>query len=267
MRIKNSSLLQRLEKAGFNSKEALVYVSLLELGGAYPSGIAEYCGLKRSTVYNILATLSIRGLTNEIKKRNKLFYQIERPEKVLKYTEGRIRIAEEESERMRSLLPDMESLFGSLGNHPKVTYFENKEGIIQILGDMTLGQSKYEMLSFSNTKELEKVFPEKIFHDFRRDKERIGITTRGIVPDTPEDRQYNNKFFNGYKKEVIPQVKYIPENLFPFRGEITIYGKNKVSILNLNKEHLVGTIIEDTAIHGMMRMIFELAWNSTTLKN
>lgn len=266
MQIKNPSLLQKLEKAGFNPKEALVYTSLLELGGAYPSKIAEYSGLKRSTVYNILVTLSVRGLINEIEKRNKLFYQIEKPERIIKYTEGRIRIAEEESERMRTLLPDIEGLFGSLGTRPKVTYFENEEGIMQIFDDMVSGQGKYEMVSFSNAKELENIFPEKLFENFRKSKERIGITTRGIVPDTQEDRVYNSKFFKGYKKEIVPTMRYIPKDMFPFKGEITVYGKNKVSIINLNKENLVGTIIEDETIHGMMKMIFELSWNSAVVK-
>jgi hypothetical protein len=137
---------------------------------------------------------------------------------------------------------------------------------MQIFGDMISGQGKYEMVSFSHAKELENVFPEKLFENFRRSKEKLGITTRGIVPDTPEDREYNNKFFVGYKKEIIPLIKYIPKEMFPFKGEITVYGKNKVSIINLNKDYLVGTIIEDETIHGMMRMIFELSWNSKLVK-
>jgi sugar-specific transcriptional regulator TrmB len=262
MQIKNPSLLQKLEKAGFNSKEALVYTSLLELGGSYPSRIAEYCGLKRSTVYNILVTLSIRGLINEIEKRNKLFYQIEKPEKVVKYTESRIRRAEEESEKMKSILPDIEGLFGSLGTRPKVTYFENIDGILSIYEDMITTDKKYELLAFSNTKELENILPEKFFENFRRSKESNGITARGIVPDTKGDRTFNDKFFKGYKKEIVPNMKYVSREQFPYKGEIVIYGDNKVAIINLSREHLTGTIIEDETIHGMMKMMFELSWNS-----
>lgn len=262
MQIKNSNLIEKLEKAGFNTKEALVYVSLLELGGAFPSRVAEYCGLKRSTVYSVLVTLSIRGIINEIEKRNKLFYQIEKPEKAVKYVESKIHRAEEESDRMKSILPDIEGLYGSLGTRPKVMYFENIEGMMNIYEDMIATDKKYEMLAFSNAKELENVFPEKFFENFRKTKERIGITTKGIIPDTPEDRQYNDKFFKGYRENVIPEIKYVPKDKFPFKGEITIYGINKVAIINLNKEYLTGTIIEDETIYNMMKMIFELAWNS-----
>lgn len=41
MQIKDTSLVRKLEKTGFTDKEALVYVSLLELEGAFPSKIAK----------------------------------------------------------------------------------------------------------------------------------------------------------------------------------------------------------------------------------
>ena len=262
MQIKNPAMLQKLERSGFNTKEALVYISLLELGGAYPSRIAEYCGLKRSTVYNVLVTLSIRGLINEIEKKNKLYYQIEKPEMIIRYTEGRIRTAEEESERMKSILPDIEGLFGSLGTRPKVTYFENIEGILSIYEDMMTVENGYELLAFSNTEELDNVLPKKFFENFRRSKERIGITTRGIIPDTESGRSFNHKFYTGYKKEIVPNIRYVSREQFPYKGEIVIYGDRKVAIINLSREHLTGTIIEDETIHGMMKMMFELSWNS-----
>ena len=77
MQIKDQILVKKLEKTGFTDKEALIYVSLLELDGAFPSRIAQYSGLKRATAYDVLTALTIRGLVNEIEKKNKLFYQIE----------------------------------------------------------------------------------------------------------------------------------------------------------------------------------------------
>jgi len=262
MPIKNILLVEKLEKTGFTQKEAAIYVALLELGGAFPSKIAEYTKINRSTVYHILLGLSVRGLVNEIEKRNKAFYQVERPERVVAYGESKIRQAEENLVKTKSILPDLEGLFGTLGNRPKVTYYENIEGILNLYEDMVVGSKKYEMLAFSNAKEIEKVFPERFFENFRRSKERIGITSRGIVPDTPEDRAYNEKFFSGYKENVIAKLRYVASDKFPFKGEVVVYSDNKVAIVNLNKEYLTGVIIEDQTIHSMMKMIFELSWDS-----
>jgi sugar-specific transcriptional regulator TrmB len=266
MQIKNPALLEKLQKSGLNDKEALIYLSLLELGGAFPSKIAEYSGIKRSTVYAILVNLSIRGLVNEIEKRNKLFYQIDKPEKLIRFAKTQISIAEDRLEKTKNLISDIEGLYASFVNQPKVRYFEGTDGMTSLYEDMISGNKKYEMVAFSNAAQLEHALPTKFFENFRRAKERLGITTRGIIPDTEADRSYNTKFFAGYKSEVIPKMRYIEASLFPFKGEITIYGENKVSIVNLNKEYLTGIIIEDETIHKMMRLIFELSWNSSMAK-
>jgi sugar-specific transcriptional regulator TrmB len=262
MQIRNYSLVEKLSKSGFSEKEARIYVALLELGGAYPSKVSQYTDINRSTVYHTLTNLSVRGIVNEIEKRNKIFYQVERPERIIRYGEDKIRRAEEDLDQIKSILPNIEGLFSSLDSKPKVTYYENTEGIMAIYEDMISFKNKYEMLAFSNAAELEHAIPTKFFEKFRKRKEILGITTRAITPDTAGDRSYNEKFFTGYKKEIIPVIRFVSAEKFKFKGEITAYGDNRVSIINLNKEYLTGIIIEDQTIHNMIRLIFELSWDS-----
>ncbi len=256
----NQDLKTKVERAGLTDKESATYSALIELGGAFPSKIAEYTKLNRSTVYKVLLDLSVKGLVSEIKKKNKLYYQIENPTRLVRYAKDKVKIAEEQLEYMSKLVPQIEGLYSLLSNKPKISYFENIDGILSIYEDQISGTKKYEMLAFSNTTEIENVFPKDFFTRYRRAKEKIGITTRGLIPDTERDESFVNRMYDGYKKEVIPQVKYVPAKDFPFKGEITIYGDKKVSIVNLNKEYFTGLIIEDQTIHNMMRMIFELSW-------
>ncbi len=262
MNILNQDLVKKLEKGGFTDKEALIYVSLLELGGAFPSRIAEYAGLNRSTTYKILLNLSIRGLINEIEKKNKIYYQIENPEKVLRYSQSKIRHAEDSAEEINKILPDIQGLFGSSQNRPKITYFDNVEGILSIYTDMITNQKTYEMLAFSTAGELIDFTPEKFFANFVKTKEKLGITTRGIVPDTEKDRKFNEIIFKNVDRKFWPEIRYISKEKFPSSSEITVYGTNKVSIINFAKNKLAGIIIEDQSIHDMLKTIFELSWNS-----
>jgi sugar-specific transcriptional regulator TrmB len=255
-----NELSETFRKIGLSDKESLVYSCLLSLGGAFPSKIAEETKLNRSTVYKILLDLSIKGLVNEIKKRNKAYYQVERPDKLVRYVKTQVTIANEHVERVQKLLPDIEGLFSLIPNKPKISYFESIEGILSIYEDQINVTKKYEMLAFSNASELENVFPEKFFENYRKTKEKIGITTRGIIPNTDMDQTFTERMYAGYKKEVIPQTKQVPASEFSFKGEIVVYRENKVSIVNLNKEYLTGLIIEDITIHNMMKMIFELSW-------
>ncbi len=268
MQIKDISLLKKLEKAGLTDKEALVYLALLELGGAYPTRISEYTSINRTTVYSILLNLNVRGLVNEVEKKNKQFYQIERPDRLIKYSESKVRLAEESLDLVKNILPNIESLYDSLGERPKITYYEKEEGLLQIYEEHISTSKPYEMLAWANAQALRDFLPTKFFDRYVKTKERLGIKTRGILPDTPENRKFNDVRYDGIDKNVHPDIRFVSSDHFPVDGlgEITIYGDKKVSIVNFEKTKMIGTVIEDASIHKIMKMIFELSWESKLLK-
>jgi sugar-specific transcriptional regulator TrmB len=266
MQIKNESLVKSLQKTGLTDKEALVYVSLLELGGAYPSKVAEYCGLKRATTYNVLTILSVRGLVNEIEKRNKIFYQIEKPHKFITYSSQLVEKAKEGLERAEKIMPDLESLFSMLGDKPKVLFFEGSETVSSICKDIISGKGNFEMIGFSNADKFKDTMSPNQLIDFIKEKERLNITTRGILPDTPANRLYGEDVFKNIRKNIWPRMRFLSADKFIYDAEITIYGNNKVAMTKFGNKNIIGVIIEDKIIHDMMKMIFELAWNSPEVK-
>jgi sugar-specific transcriptional regulator TrmB len=259
MKIQHENLLKKLEKAGLTDKESLIYVCLLELGGAYPSTISDYTGLNRSTVYMLLTQMSIKGLVNEIEKKNKLFYQIESPTRLVRNAKTKMTLIQDEIEVAQRILPDIEGLF-SVADKPKITYFEGIDGILDVYATHINVSKPYEMLAWGNVDELEVALPEKFFMEYRRNKEKKGITTRGILPKTPQSEHYAERMYEGFRSEIVPVMRYVDREKFPFQAEIVIYGDKSVSIVNLGKEKLTGVIIEDPTIHGLMKMIFELSW-------
>ncbi len=248
------------EKIGLSEKESIVYSILIKLGGAFPSKIATESKLNRTTVYKILLDLSIKGLVNEIKKRNKIYYQVEKPDRLLRYAKDQVTIASDHLEKVERILPEFEGLYSLFANKPKISYFEGIHGILSIYEDHVMTNKKYEMLAIANATELENIFPIMFFDKYRRKKEKIGITTRGIMTDSEKNTTFIDRMYEGFKKEVIPVTKIVSTSHLPFKGEITIYRENRVSIVNLNKEHLTGLIIEDETIYNMMKLIFELSW-------
>jgi sugar-specific transcriptional regulator TrmB len=258
----NERILSNIKNIGLTDKEVLVYATLAERGGAYPSKIAEVTKLNRSTVYKTLLELSIKDLVNEIEKKNKLYYQIDKPQKLVRYAKDKVQMAKEQLEKAERALPELEGLFSMVSNKPKVLFFEGPDTILNICNDMVGGVGNYEMLAFSNAKKFKNYMPPKQLRDFVKSKERLKISTRAIVPDTKEDRGYNEAVFKGVKKPLWPEIRFIEKELFPFEAELTIYGTNKVSITKLGSENIIGVIIEDDIIHGMMKMIFNLAWKS-----
>lgn len=249
-----------IKNIGLSEKSSQVYLALLELGGAFPSQVAKHTKLQRSTVYEILADLSVKGLISEIKKRNKYFYTIENPKRLINFSNRSIIRKQEAHEKLQEFLPNLEGLYNGVTDKPKVSYFEGVDGVMEIYEDHISAQKRYEMLGFVNVAELMGFLPHKKYLEYVRKKERIGITSRGIIPNTKEDRSYEKTIYKAISKKILPQVRYVSKEEFPWKGDITVYGMNKVSIINFSEKQVTGIIIESETIHKMMRMIFELAW-------
>lgn len=257
---KTTIFSEKLTGLGLSEKERNVYSALLELGGAFPSKIADTAKLNRSTVYTVLTDLAVKGLVIETRRRNKIFYQVEKPQKLLRFAKERVKLAEEGLERTQKILPEIEGLFSLTPNKPRIRFYEGFPEVLSVHEDHVAGDEKYEMLAWANAKEIVKFLPPALVRKYLKRKETLGITTRGIVPDTPEDRHYNEKTYKDVSKKIWVDPRFVEADKFPQFCEITIYGKNKVSILNFSKETPIGIIIEDQTIHDVMVMIFELSW-------
>lgn len=260
--MEHERLVQRLQEVGLSEKAALLYEALLQRGGAYPSKLAEQTKLNRSTVYKILLELSVKGLVTEIERGKKLFYQVEKPDKLLRFSKMQSEMAQEAYERAHEFLPELEHLFAQSSYRPSVRYFENADGVTSIYEDMVAEKKPYEMLAFSHGEAFKEYLPAAALREFVKAKEKNRITTRAIVPDTLENRAYNKNVFAGLKKAVWPVIRYVPKEVFPFAAEMTLYGEHKLAITKLRGEEITGIIIEDELIHDMFKMVFELLWKS-----
>lgn len=258
--MEHSTLSADLKSIGLSDKAATIYAAILELGIAYPSQIAKIAKLNRTTTYHILTDLSVKGLITEIERGKKLCYQIERPGKLLNFAKNQIRIAEDRAERAQKLLPEIEGLFSLTPNKPRVRFFEGQGGVLAIYEEHVTENEPYEMLGFSNVEKLISLLPKHFVADYVKKKDALNIKTRGIFPSSKFSKNYNKEIYTHADKKTLVQIRLISPELFPFQSEITIFGKDKVSIINFEKSSMIGVIIEDSTIAGMMRMIFELAW-------
>jgi sugar-specific transcriptional regulator TrmB len=254
------SLSKKLEKIGLSEKEAVVYAFLLGVPGAYPSVIAEKTHLNRSTVYKVLISLSVKGLVSEIEKGKKLYYQTESPKKLKTFTKYRLEQAELASDYAADLSPVLESIFEGASGRPKVTYYEGKEAVVGAYLRHVQVEGAYNMSAFVNAQDIKRFLPEKSFTFYKKEKERIGIRARGITSLSSANVEFQKDTHSNIKKAIWPELRFVPESLFTFPGEITMFDRNKVSIIKFDATNPIGVIIEDKVVHDMMQAIFELVW-------
>ena len=103
----NLKLKSTLIHIGFSQKEVTVYLALLELGQGTVSLIARRAGINRTTGYDILDSLSQKGLVSISGKEPKQEYAAEPPEMIKKYLESEI-------QKKRDALATTETLYPSL---------------------------------------------------------------------------------------------------------------------------------------------------------
>ena len=162
--------------------------------------------------------------------------------------------------RALKILPELEGLYALTAHRPKVKFYEGLDGVLEVYADHVNVDSPYEMLAWSNASGFIDFAPLKFRKDYMKTKEKIGIKTRGIVPDTEIDKKYNQIVNTHIAEKYWPKIRFVAAEKFPYNWEITIYGKNKISIINFKKPTYIGVIIEDQDIHDMMVMIFEMSW-------
>ena len=247
-----------LERLGLGDKERLILLALLQSGPMLVANVARVAKLNRTTTYGVLKELAEKGLASSAKHGQVLRYQSIAPELLPSYIERHSKELEESKKEVERVIPQIKLLRLKGKILPKIQFFEGEEGVMAVYDDH-LEQESYEMLGFADPEKIIRFLPAQYYEQYRKIKEKRGVTTRGILADSPSAKNFEVAYKN-ISKEIAPGFRILPREQFPFPGEITIYGKDKVSIINLQQENPSALIIEDASYHQMMRIIFELVW-------
>lgn len=243
-----------LQSLGLTLDEAKVYHALLQLGGSYVSAIAKKADVHRVLCYKILESLVAKGLVSSFSKNNVKHFSIESPTILVRKQQERLEHAER-------LLPELLSITNALAYKPKIQYYEGLEGMKNIFEETLTAEG--EILGYTNLAQIPTIMPETFLRDWARKKIAKGIKTRMLSPHTPKALTYLQTYYPAGFDPHLVQILFINPREFLFEYEITIYG-NKVAILSLNRDELMGFIIESPVYATTQRAIFQLAWLGAT---
>lgn len=256
----NPKLIKHLEQIGFSNKSAIIYAYLLQTGGDFPSQIATKTKLNRTTVYKVLIELVNDKLVSEVEKAKKLYYQINNPDNLLKFTKNSIAQATDRHESAERLLPRLVDFFSSTDDRPKLTFLGGPKALTDLQFITTNDNAGGEILSFSNPSLFSKYLTDDVRREYIKTKEKLGVHTKEIMPDNEENRNYYDQTFIMAKKQFTPKVRFVPSDTYNFGAMITLFGTNKIAILKTTATNLSGIIIEDATIYETMKAVFELCW-------
>lgn len=238
------NLLKVFNDVGFNDKEAKIYTALTELGEGTVAQIAKRAELKRPIVYVVLGGLMAKGFVSELPNKKTSAYQATDAAIILRRIQTNVK-------NFSQFVPVLRTLRNRGGERPKISYFETKEGILNIFEEMNYDPSPFFITSYAR---IDERFPGVVGGWVKNYKKGLykKLVGRHVVSDDPNELE-NAKVF----KSINQQVRILPD-LRDSNMDFSIYA-NKLAISNLG-EKLFVVIIESEEIVKSIRPIFNLVW-------
>lgn len=246
-------MLADLQRLGLSAEEARVYLACLEINGGPVSVIARKSGAERVGCYHTIENLLKKRLLSQYNKNGVKCFAPEPPEQLMKMAEEQINIT-------RSIIPELKSLVSTLVFKPKIRFYEGRDGVEKVFTESLT--ARREILGYTNLKLVTAFFP-GFFRQYTHDKLKKKIKTRYLSPTTVETVHVLDTFLpKEYDRNLI-EILLVNRDQFLFENEVLIFG-NSVGIVSLNQDELLGLIVESPTFARTMKAVFDLAWLGAT---
>ncbi|MDD4352157.1 MAG: helix-turn-helix domain-containing protein [Candidatus Gracilibacteria bacterium] len=247
-------MLNELQELGLSKEEAKVYLALLEIQSGPASIVARRAAVPRVNCYYILDQLVKKGLVSTYMQHKVKTFSAENPKKFVYQYEEKLRQA-------KYLLPELMAVTSTSAFRPKIHFYEGLEGIKSIYEEML--ESHDELMGYTDLGALIELLPTDYLKEYNRKKVRNKQKTRIISPYSKEGFNYVKNFYPPDYNSELNETLFVNPEEFKFENEIAIYG-NKIAIISLNPDELIGVLIESSVIARTQQTIFDLAWLGAT---
>lgn len=228
-----------LRKLGLTEKQALVYLTALELGYTSIQKIAQKAKISRPTTYEIVKTLEQKGLISESKDKNKRYFIAESPDKLL----GILRIEKKEiEEKEREFLRIISALKSKyyLEDKREIKEYKTKIEIESLFEDFLKTQSKRIYVLINN----EKIWPVKARQlAYQKTAKRLGKIE---IKELSSSKSSKSDYL---------EIKSLKKSDELFSGIIIIY--DKIIIIPDEK---TGMLVENKILINLIKSFFLNIW-------
>jgi sugar-specific transcriptional regulator TrmB len=235
--------LSLLRSIGLNESEAQVYLTNLEIGPAPAQLLVDKSGFSRPATYLAIDQLVQKGLLTSSLKGKRNVYRAESPERLLRYARSYAQKIDAKVQDIADVLDDLKMM--QRGERPVVKFYEGSEGLKRILEDLV--ESEPESIEeIANLDAVREIFSTSELRNAQNILDRRKTKGRSL--------------FMGevHEKRSRADIRMIPKNVFPFYGDLLIYG-DKVAMVSF-KDRIIGVVVESKVLADTHRALFELAW-------
>lgn len=236
-----------LEQTGFTSKEAHVYLALLELGEGTVTQIARTADLNRSIIYVILEGLIKRGYVQQLPNKKIEAFRALDPSLIL----NRLKRSAQDFAEM---LPYLQTIGNKGGQKPTISYYDKLEDIVRIYEEMTYIETSTDNYFVASYSWIDEYLPGQMDRFIAlAKKKRRRFPEHHMIPDSEKG------------KEVIRKIAELPmqevrslKELDGIKVDFSLFG-NRLLITSFEENPFM-VVAESESLVRSLRPIFEIAW-------
>ena len=231
-----SKIFEILKDLEFDDREIKIYLTLLRLGVSPALKISKEAGIDRTTAYDVLERLIIRGIVSSyVKNKSKQFSALT-PEKLLSYFK-------EKYSSLENILPELKKISNQTPEIVKCELFYGKEGLKSVGKDIVNNTKEYRVIGIR--KEYE-----EILGDFNEQAilklDQFKAKEMAIVEKNAKFTKLKNGEYRYLDKKLISPVT-------------TLIYKNKV-VFFIWKEPYFVVSIDNVQLAKAQREYFNFLW-------
>lgn len=235
--------METLRGIGLNNHEIMAYTDLVKMGSTSATELARESGLKRTTIYPILANLIEKGLVNSYKKGSKTLFVPLTPAKLVSLYEHKL-------ESLTALVPYLEKMQNTQTKPYGVRFIQTKRELETFYNDILDDYRERSYYIIGNANAFLNVDPNFLL-EFRKKRALRNIHTKLLL-------SHDSKSAVGQDDQsLIREFKYLPEK-YQFKSTIDIYD-DKILIVGPEVKALA-VVIAIPPMVDVFRSIFEVLW-------
>lgn len=234
-----------LEKLGFSTQDAAIYIALLKAGESAVGAIISETGFHRDLVYGGLKRLEQQDLAQSIEKKKIRHYQASNPNLLL-------RKMQEKADLAAALLPDLQSMFTQPAVSVKV--FEGADGLEEIEKDWAASlEDKAQLLCIGGAGKAWYEVAKTFYRPYHEKLFARGIRIKTVTyPD--EAKGIMESEIKGLNQlRVIGKQFHAPASTVIYADKI---------LIQVFGERYIGIVIQSKSISDAYRQYFKLLWSS-----
>jgi hypothetical protein len=145
----------------------------------------------------------------------------------------------------------------TVGNKPKMKYFEGVEGIKHLYNELL--ESTSPLYVFLSDGEINPQLQHYLNHEFIRIRIEKQIPAFVIV-----SREKSKEYLQVAKdtKEVrkFTKLKTVKDTMLSFEGEIVLYGDNSILCALYSNEEMIGYVLQSKQLYKTLKSMFDFIW-------